>query len=880
MTDLELYYIYKTEKGLRRRGLADKPEYVERLKYENEVIVRMGYPGYFLIVQDFIQWAHKNNIYVGPGRGSGVGSLACYCLGITQLDPIKFNLLFERFLSEDRISMPDLDIDFEKRYRDLVINYVVEKFGKERVAHIGTFGVLRAKGAIRAVARVLGHPKAIGDELSKLHLPPIAGKAQPLSLAIQKVPEFHKIMKQKGSTEEEVLSWALKLEGTIFNAGVHASGIVISNNPLIETTPLFISRDGEITTQLEMNNVEEVGLIKFDFLGLKALEIIHRCVDLVKKTTGQTIDVNNIPIDDDNVFAMLRAGENMNTFQIEGSSGIKELLVQIKPSNIEDIINVIAIYRPGPIASSYKDIYLAVRAGLREPEYLIPELEPILKPTAGWLIFQEQVMEIAKKLCGYTGPEADEVRRAVGKKKKSLMLKHEDKFKQGWIDNGYPEEAVRQLWDDIVAFASYSFNRAHAAAYAMITYQTAYLKCYHPTEFMCAVMIAEANSKDDIIKDIAECRRLGIKVLPPHINESRGSFSVPTKHSIRFGLNPVKNLGESPVQTLIKDREANGPFKGLVDFCDRVDLGIINRLKLESLIKAGAFDGFGLNRNSMLGGVELLWEYRKQLKSYRNRLETYYKRMDDYDQRLIDVEEGKCSETGKKLRPLKKPELPIEPAKPMIPEIEELETAEVQRFEHELLGFYVSSHPLDNIKKTRAGHSLNSIEDAKDFYPKTQVTLGIVISEKDEITTKRKSKMAFVTMEDLTGSIAGVCFPKTYAQYGHLLDETRPLKVYGTVEVTETDEDRITKIIIYKIEQLNTEAQSKPEKIDLNIDLMRAGDLLKALDRYSGSLHEVRITLESRDGTRFFLPPTKIGDYKGTFMRELSRIINDQTSNL
>ena len=874
MTDLELYYIYKTEKGLREKGLANRLEYIERLKYENDVIIRMGFPGYFLIVQDFIDWCRHNDIYVGPGRGSAAGSLACYSLGITNLDPIRWDLLFERFLNPDRVSMPDIDVDFEKRYRDRVIEYVINRFGPEFVAHIGTYNLMRAKAAIRNVARTLGLPYEIGDKLSKLCLPPIAGKPQPLLTSIQKVPELHSYSENRGSSEEEILKWALELEDSIASIGVHASGIVISNVPLTEVVPLFRGKSEEIATQWEMDTIESIGLIKFDFLGLKALEILHQCVDLVKETQNIDIDINNIPLDDDETFARLRKGDNINIFQLEGSSGIRDLLVQIRPTEIEDLIAIVAIYRPGPLGSDYKDVYLGVRAGTGEPEYLVPELEPILKRTAGWLIYQEQIIEIAKQLCGYTGGEADELRKAVGKKIPELMNKHEPKFKKGWVKGGLPSEAADRLWNDMVSFAKYGFNRSHAAAYAYITYQTAYMKTHYPLEFMCAVMQSEAGNQDDIIKCLAECRKIGIKVLPPDINTSESSFSIGEDKTIRFGLGPVKYLGESPVELLIQERE-NGQFNGLLDFCNRVDLSVINKLKLESLIKAGAFDRFGRTRSSLLQAVTDIWIYRDQRKSYESKMETFRKKTEACKQRELDIEAGLLSAGGKPLRPLK---APIEPEAPTIPEIidiEELPTSEIQKQEHELLGFYVSSHPLDGIMTTHMGQILSTIEDAKNLPSKTRISIGVVITNTSEITTRRKKKMAFLSLEDLTGSIEAVCFPSTYEKYKVLLTEDSPLKIYGTVEVTENDEDKISKIIVNKLLPLDLSKEIPSEQIDATVDITKARELLRILDRYSGTKHEVKITLKGHDGTKFTLPPQQVGNFKGAFMRELARISND-----
>ena len=491
MSELSEYFIFKCWKGLKARGLDTIPEYRERLEFEIKTILKMDYPGYFLIVQDFLNWARQNNIYVGPGRGSAAGSLVSYSLGITALDPIKWNLLFERFLNPDRISMPDIDCDIEKRYRHKVIQYVMDKYGHDKVAHISTFSLMRAKAAVKSVARTLGAPYAVGEKLSKLLLDPVSGKPQPLKESIEKVEVLQQYFDDEEEIEGKILRWALKIEDMISSIGVHAAGIVISNDPLVETTPILRSKEGQITTQFEMNNVEDVGLIKFDFLGLAALTKIHCTVDMIKAIQGVDINIESIDLEDDKVFERLRGGDQVGLFQLEASTGMRDLMIQIRPTSIEDITALVAIFRPGPLGADYKEIYLGVRAGIRDPEYLVPELEPILERTSGWLIYQEQIMEIAKTLAGYTGGEADELRKAVGKKKKKLMDKHEPKFKAGWVQHGLPADKADMLWDDMLKFAEYGFNRSHAAAYAMITYQTAWLKTYYPTEFMCSMLQSE-----------------------------------------------------------------------------------------------------------------------------------------------------------------------------------------------------------------------------------------------------------------------------------------------------------------------------------------------------------------------------------------------------
>jgi len=876
MNELDRYFVYKCEVGLQTRGLLNKVEYRDRLRYEMETIIKMGFPGYFLIVQDFIEWAKRNGIYVGPGRGSAAGSLVAYCLRITEIDPLKFGLLFERFLNPDRISMPDIDVDFEKRFRDRVIDYVTQKYGDDRVAHIGTFNMQRAKAAVRSIAKTLGHPYAVGDQLAKLLLAPVHGKPQTLTTSIKLVPELH-AYRNSDSTQGDILRWAEKVEDHINSVGVHASGVVISNETMMDTVPLFKGRGDEVTTQWEMNNIEEFGLIKFDFLGLEALDKIHKCVDIIEERHRQKIDINQVDIEDDKVYANLRTGDNVGVFQLEASSGMKDLLVLIRPTCLEDLIALVAIYRPGPLDSDYKDIYLSVRAGQRDPEYLVPELEPILSRTAGWLIYQEQIMEIAKQLCGYTGGEADELRKAVGKKKRSLMEKHEPKFKQGWKESGLPEKMADRLWNDMVAFAAYGFNKSHAAAYAYITYQTAWLKTHYPVEYMCAVMTCDAGNKDQMIRYLAECKRLGIEVLPPDINESRQSFHVTKEGKIRFGLGPIKNLGEGPVEKVIEEREKR-PFTSLRDFCERVDLGTINRLKLDSLIKAGAFDCMEMTRATMQSAVEIIWDHRAEMKKYFKKLETYQKKLDACAQRLEDIEKGVLSDKGKKLKPLKPPERPEEPEWPTILEMDELPQDQLLADEHELLGFFVSAHPLEEIGTKLFGHRFNSIEDIKQMPRGTKIQLAAVTTNKTEITTsKSKKKMAFLTFEDLTGSIEGVCFPNVYEANKDMMEESKPISVAGVVEVTEADDGRVTKIVVRKMGTLDLAAEDTPERIVAEVKATRASQLTSLLEEYKGDLHEVQVVLKTDAGATLRSPTIfKIGNYKGAFMRKLTRINNGE----
>lgn len=865
LTELDEYFIYKCKKGLKERGLSDKPEYIERLNYEMETIIKMGFPGYFLVVYDIINYARSNNIQVGPGRGSVVGSLVAYSLKISNLDPIKYGLIFERFLNPERVSMPDVDMDFEKEKRDQVIQYVMDKYGHDKVAHIGTFGVLRAKNAVRSVARVLGADYQTGDALSKLLLNPVHGKPQPLATSFEKIEELaidYKAVGLKG----DILRNAEKVENLNSSVGVHASGIVIANQPLVELVPLFKGKGDEITTQWEMKNIEQIGLIKFDFLGLNALTKIHKATDLIRLTEPE-FDLDTIPIDDKLTFDKLCSGEVQGVFQLEDSSGIRDLLMQIIPRNLEDICAILSIYRPGPLGHAYKDIYLQVRQGLRDPEYLVPELAPILGKTSGWMIYQEQILDIARHLCGYTYGQADNLRKAIGKKELKTMQAEEGRFKEGWVKHGLPEEVVGGLWDGIVKFADYSFNKSHAIAYALITYQTAYLKAHYPVEFMCAILSSESNA-DSIIKYISECKRLNINILPPDINKSGKQFEIDEDRNIRFGLAPIKNLGESAVEVILEERKLR-KFNDLYDFCDRVDLGIINSKKLESLILSGAFDNTEYNRATLLSAVELLWDYRKDLKAYESKLDTYVKKVEAYEQRLEDIK-LLADTPAKKPKPFKEPIKPDRPLIPIITCIKEMETNDLLAAEHELLGYYVSDHPLSKYADTIVIQRLNTISMAKQLRDKAPVEIAAVITNKNEITNKKKQKQAFLIIEDTTGQMEATIFAGIYSKFSELLAKNIPLKFSGMIELNEvaknsynsedieTDTEKVAKIIVRSVEPLKELHLSRQGEIDIEVPLVDLAKVTSLLTKYNKGKNKLVLSVRSGDGTVFKFPAISI----------------------
>jgi len=868
------YFKFKCWKGLKSLELDNKQEYRDRLTYELDVIIPMGFAGYFLIVQHILNWARDNNVYIGFGRGSVAGSLASYCLNITGLDPIRWGLYFERFINPDRISMPDIDSDIEDRYRDKVVQYVKDWLGEDRVANIGTFGHLKAKAAVLAAQRTLGLPYAVGNELSKLLLGNIHGKPQKLTDSINKISELEKVHKSK-TEKGDVLRWAEKIEGFVADNGTHASGYVISNESLLNSVPLFVDKDGRHVSQWGMDSIEDVGLIKYDFLGLDALTKLHICTDLVNRN-GTTFNSFKIPLDDEQTFENLRQGDNIGIFQLGASGGMKDLLIKMRPTCIEDLSMLVAIYRPGPLQSKSLQDYLAVRAGLQKPHYLVPELEPILSPTGSMMIYQEQSMTIAKELCGYTGAESDSLRKAIGKKKQDLMDQHEKKFKAGWVKNGLLEDKGNQLWDDINACASYQFNASHSYSYGLLTYQTAYCKTHYPTEYMCACLITKSDDKDEVIKLLSECKRLGINIMPPDINKSQLSFTITDPQTIEFGLGPIKNIGEASIKKVLEERDRR-PFVSLRDFCERVDLGLVNRSKLDSLISAGAFDCFGYTRRAMLESVQAIWDYRTENKKYEKKLETYRKRLDAYIEREEEIKEGKLNKRGQKLNPKKLPEKPEEPQWPAIIEYDEMSLQELLKLEHELLGFYVTSHPLKGKKSNR------TIEWAKEeLGDKERVELTLVLIKKNEITTKtRKEKMAFLQLEDLTGTIEGVIFASTYRKYGDLLVEGDIVDLQATVEVTETEETKISKLNIWKVSKHVIQGPSEGEILSLSVRLENLPGFLDILKKYQGDTHTIRAIFESQDGTRWLAPTRyKVGSFKNTILREVAHLNEQNTDTI
>lgn len=740
-------------------------EYEERLQYELKIILKMGFAGYFLIVADFIEYALNHDIAVGPGRGSAAGSLVAYCLNITNIEPIKYGLLFERFLNPARISMPDIDIDFCINGRDQVIQYVADKYGRNNVSQIITFGTMKARGVIRDVGRTLNVPLSEVDRIAKL-VP--EGPGVKLDRAIREEPELQSLENAPG-TLKKLLSISRSLEGLARHASTHACGVVISDRPLTEYLPLYKGSKGEIMAQFTMDKVEKLGLIKFDFLGLKTLTVLKEALKLIEASTGLKIDLNRISLEDKGTYQLCADGKTTGVFQLE-SSGIKELLRKLSPEIFEDIIALVALYRPGPLGSNMVDDFINGKHGKIKVSYFLPQLKPILKETYGVILYQEQVMKIAQVLANYTMAEADELRKAVGKKKPEVMARHRARFVDGAKENGVLADMAEKLFGLIEKFGGYGFNKSHSAAYAMIAYQTAYLKAHYPVQFMCALLTQDMGNQDKTIKNIAECRTMGIQILPPDVNESHADFSV-VEDQIRFGLAAVKNVGLKAVEMLIEERDKHGHFKGLLDFCRRMEGSKVNRRVLEGLIQCGAFDFTKAFRSRLFEGLD-------------DALKLCGARHDPNQLNMfgsLDLGEG---EAGGLLE---------------LPDLPEWEEKDKLRREKEALGFYITGHPLEGFQKAIKRFATCLVNDLPTQNDKDQVKLAGVVESLKLKRTKRGDKMAIMHLEDLTGSTEVVVFPDVFAEAAPLLKGDEPLLVSGSVEIG----DKSAKIIAKEIKSLH-----------------------------------------------------------------------------
>ncbi len=766
---MDEFFRQLSQKGLQQRlekildvdaeDFAEKRKpYDERLEIELEVIITMGFPGYFLIVADFIQWAKDEKIPVGPGRGSGAGSLVAYALKITDLDPLEHELLFERFLNPERVSMPDFDIDFCMERRDEVIDYVAEKYGREAVSQIITYGSMAAKAVTRDVGRVLGHPYGFTDRVAKM-IPFDLGIT--LSTALEESEE----LKQSYETDEEVkqlLDMALQLEGLSRNAGKHAGGVVIAPGKLTDFTALYCEADGtNLVTQFDKNDVEAVGLVKFDFLGLRTLTIIDWALDTINKrrqAQGKAlVDINAIPMDDPDSFALLKSAATTAVFQLE-STGMKELIRKLQPDCFDEITALVALYRPGPLGTGMVDDFIACKHGHQEAKYLHPSLENILKPTYGVILYQEQVMQIAQILAGYSLGGADLLRRAMGKKKPEEMEKQGEIFRQGAVERGVDEALATQIFDLMAHFAGYGFNKSHSAAYALVSYQTLWLKTHFPAAFMAAVLSADMDNTDKVVHLIEECREMALEVLPPQVNRSECKFTVGEENQVIYGLGAIKGVGASAIDGIVEAREEKGEFKDLFDFCRRIDLRKCNRRVLESLVRAGALDELGSNRATLLAQLPLALKMAEQHHALQAAGQT-------------------------DLFGMSEPEAP--PAMGIIPDdLPDWSDEQRLRGEKETLGLFLTGHPIDFYEPELKGQvtriaNLSLDDNQKGYGRGKDVTVAGLVMAVNKRTTQKGSMMATVLLDDKTGRIELTLFSDAYECCQELLIVDKVLVVQG-----------------------------------------------------------------------------------------------------
>jgi len=792
--------------GLKHRYGEPSPEAYKRLEYELKIIKQMGYAGYFLIVWDFIRFARSEGIYVGPGRGSAAGSLVSYTLGITDIDPLKYDLLFERFLNPERVSMPDIDIDFCYERRGEVIDYVVRKYGKERVAQIITFGTMAARAAIRDVGRVMNIPLGLVDKVAKL-IPNELGIT--ISKALEVSPELKEMVDENPQIKELVYT-AMALEGMPRHAGTHAAGVVISREPLDYYLPLQKTSDGGVTTQFAKENVEEIGLLKMDLLGLRTLTVINNAVDLIAANRGVKLDFNKIDLDDPLTYELLGKGESIGVFQLE-SSGLRAILKELKPEHFEDIIALVALYRPGPLGSGMVEDFIARKHGQKTIEYLHPLLEPILKPTYGVILYQEQVMRIASELAGFTLGQADLLRRAMGKKKPEIIAGLKKEFIEGAGRNNVDQQVAGKIFELIEYFAGYGFNKSHSAAYAFLAFQTAYLKAHYPVEFMAALLTSVMESTDRVPFYIAECQRMGIKVLPPDVNESRENFIV-VGSNIRFGLVAVKNVGKGAIQAILAARDREGPFKSLQDFCKRIDLSQVNRRVMESLIKCGAFGSVPGNRVQLLQILDICIEQGQELQ----------KSVSSNQISLFDVGE----EAG----------FTMDFAEIKLPDVEDFNRRDILAMEKEILGLYVSGHPLQEYTEVLKAKTKQQIADLTQEADGSRLVIGGVITQVRRSVTKKGETMAYCTLEDLTGSIDVLVFPRTLQQYHHLVETDKVVLMKGRINLQEDS----PKFFAEEISVLNL-PEAKTPKLYIKVDSNLADHVLlevigQILQNYQGEI--------------------------------------------
>lgn len=842
----EQFFRQLCEEGLKRRFPSPTKELRDRLEYEIKMIEKMGFVSYFLVVSDFIQYAKGQGIPVGPGRGSAAGSMVSYLLGITDLDPVKYGLLFERFLNPDRAGMPDIDIDFCYERRGEVIDYVTQKYGSENVAQIITFGTMQAKAAIRDVGRAFGVAYVDVDRIAKL-VPNDLGIT--IDEAIEKEPQLRNLC-EEDKTANEIISTAQTLEGLNRHASVHAAGVVIADKPLSEYVPLYKTSDGQITTGYSMNAIAKIGLLKMDFLGLRTLTVISLACKLIKQHQNIDLNIQTIPLDDKKTYDMLSTANSFGVFQLE-SGGMRDLLKKIKPSEFEDLISILALYRPGPMGSGMLDDFIKRKRGEVEVKYDHPKLEPVLKATYGIILYQEQVMQIPVVLAGFSMVQADHLRRAMSKKIASVMEQMRKDFVDGCFKaSRVDEKKANHIFDLIDYFSGYGFNRSHSAAYALITYQTAYLKANYPVEFMTALLTCEKDNTEKVVEYVKECHHMGIEVVPPDINISKSEFTVAGDKKIYYGLLAVKNVGSTAIESIVENRQSVGPFKSIFDLCERVDLRLVNRKVLESLIKSGALDCFKIRRSQMMAVMERALDL-----GAKHQKEQFSGQVSFFN---LDADTGFNKDKEK------------------LPDLEEWHQRQLLTFEKESLGFYVSGHPLTSYQ--------TEIEEFTDYTAKTlkraidgeEVRLvALLTGVKLTNTKKTNERMAILRAEDMEGDFEAVVFPSSYVNLASFIKEGEVAFIRGKVSMRDEE----PKIIVNDMKPMH-EIYSAIRALKIDLSTAKEDkftDLKKRLASFPGKI-PVYLKLNTKDqksvqivvGQELFVTPNE------NLMTEIKQLVGEE----
>jgi len=751
----EEFLLELCEKGIRDKEFKNEPEIQKRLDHELKIIRDMGFISYFLIVWDFIHYAKDQGIPVGPGRGSAAGSLVSFLLGITDLNPLKYGLLFERFLNPERMGLPDIDIDFCYERRQEVIDYVTKKYGQENVAQIITFGTMQARAVVRDVGRVMSVPYADVDRIAKM-IP--AELDMTLKKALESEPELNNLYKNDPEITK-LINTAISLEGLNRHASIHAAGVVIADKPLSNYTPIFKTGDDQITTGYSMGILEKIGLLKVDFLGLRTLTVIDETVKLVKKTRGIEIDIEKLPLDDRNTYKLLASSHTIGIFQVE-SSGMRDLLKKLEPERFEDLIALLALYRPGPIGSGMLDDFMKRKHGSIPIKYEHPRLEPILEETYGIMVYQEQIMQIASTLAGFSLAQADILRKAMGKKIPEVMEKERKNFLTGCIKNGIKESTASKIFDLIEYFSGYGFNRSHSAAYALISYRTAFLKANYPVEFMTALLTSERDNTDKIVEYVNEAQRMGLAVQPPDINESEVLFKVVDEKTIRFGLLAIKNVGKLAAESIVGVR-TESRFTSLDDLCHRVDLRLVNRKVLESLIKCGALDCFVVGRARMFAGLDAILEGAQRVQKERSSGQL------SFFSQSSEVKGFKDNTNN-------------------LPEVKEWPEPQLLSFEKDMLGFYVSGHPLARYAKQLKRFVSCSTSNLYEHQDQDTIKIvGLIAKIKQTLTRAKQEKMAILKLEDLNGVVEALVFPRAYQKISRYIQPNTVVHIRGTLNLKE-----------------------------------------------------------------------------------------------